>query len=943
MNTSLHIMHRFHRAMVVALVLAGVLAGRAGAASAETTEVCLNGEEWTFKPVRVPFFGYEQDAPGRWLPPQRSHQFIVDAISDPANDWTTRHRVRVPMAWSSATSDPGSRAVTGDFAFPYFWQYVHRGVYERDFTLPAGFAGRRIKLWFESVNFRCWVYVNDRLVRPDPAVDYSHENKLPFELDVTDYVEPGSSRNRLRIEVHDFTASFAGKFPDEDHPVTGGTYPLGDRCDYYNKDRSWRNIDSGLIGDVLLRAVPEVNVADIFVRPSVSDSRLTADITLRNEGAAPRTVRLRSRVTEWRGGRQVLAFASAPEITLEPGATTTVTVDQAWPQPHLWWPHDPFLHVLHVELEENGRPIGRRTERFGFREVKLVSSPDVDVRGFYLNGVRVRLLGESIEPTWKDGYTEGVGTSGLYLYNPEYWSMMLDEAKRLNISLLRTHRGMWLPRMFEIADEKGMLMIASSTINNGNHKGGNGTPANQRRAVRDMIRALRNHPSVVIWELANESPYDEIWADEARRHDQTRPFVATQTTPRNHPSPSLAAASGSYAMGLSGYEPNIYRRHHKNWVEKPMYIYEDNACYDQPTDAERLGAVQQGLTIFRGHRSSGYEIVDTFYTWQKVYGQPERPDERWLKLSWRPEEVTARGYRPDFARLPLLDPWTDRTAPRIIRPLRGQADELDAFWQRSYSPIAVFDRDYDERLDIVANPYVAALKSERVLTVHNDDLTDLSTRIHVAWTVATADGATEISRGDFTLTVPLGGVREHPVALGFGAHDAVRVTYSAIKSGRERFQETISLRAGAAPRPAPDAAPSASALASLVMPAVGPGVESKGYRESVLAGSVGAKVLLAEQVRPGDFVQFNPRVENAGDYLVFLHVPPGAKGTLEVEIRHDTLNATVTVDQAKGGWVPLTASPVHLEAGALQNSVRIGSKGSAQRVNVDSLKLVRMK
>jgi hypothetical protein len=199
-------------------------------------------------------------------------------------------------------------------------------------------------------------------------------------------------------------------------------------------------------------------------------------------------------------------------------------------------------------------------------------------RGFYLTGVRVRLFGESVEPTWKDGYTEGVGTSGVYLYNPEYWSAMVAEAERLNLTVLRSHRGMAIKRMFEIADEMGMMMIAESTISDGNHGGANGALANQRRAIRDMIVNLRNHPSVVIWSLANESPYNEAWAGEARLHDATRPYVATQTEPRNHPSPSLAATTGSYAMGLSGYEPGIYHRHDGDRAQKPMYVYEDNGA-----------------------------------------------------------------------------------------------------------------------------------------------------------------------------------------------------------------------------------------------------------------------------------------------------------------------------------------------------------------------------
>lgn len=933
-------MKKYHRWLWLGLALVG---GSGVSLAAEPSpaaeEICLNGDGWTFQPVKLPFYGYELDAPDRWLPVQRSHRFIVDALSDLANDWTRRQPVRVPMAWSSATSEPGSREVAGDFAFPYFWQYVHQGVYEREFSVPAAGAGRRIKLRFESVNFRCWVYVNDTLVRGDEAGDFTHENKHPFEIDITDRVQAPSTGNRLRIVVHDFTASFEGKFPDEDHPLTGGTYPLGDRCDYYNKDRGWRNIDNGIIGDVMLRMIPPVNVKEVFIRTSVQAGTIEADVTLRNEGPVERTLRVATHVAEWKSAREVLTFSDAPVVTLPPGGVRTLTLRQAWPQPRLWWPHDPFLYRLRVDLDEGAQRVCSDEERFGFREVRMELSEDADRRGFYLNGIRVRLFGESVEPTWKDGYTEGVGTSGLYLYNPEYWSALLDEAKRLNLTVVRTHRGMWLERMFEIADEKGMMMIASSTINNGNHKGGNGTLANQRRAVRDMVTSLRNHPSVVIWELANECPFREEWADEARRHDPTRPLVATQTVPRNHPSPSLAAASGSYAMGLSGYAPNIYQRHHKNWVKKPMYIYEDNACYDQPTNAERLGAVQKGLTIFRGHRSSGYELINTFYTWQKVYGQPRLPAEKLLKIDWQAGETETRGYRPDFARMPLLDPWTDRARPRIIRPLTDYVDSPDAFWRRTFSPVAVFDRDYDQRLDIEANPYVAPLQAARVLTVHNDDLTDLSIEIHVAWTVATFDGGTVLSTGAFDLPVPLGGIRQRPITLDLGQSDAVRVTYRATKSGRERFSETIFLRVGGAEAPSA-AVPTSTATGVIVMHALDAGVTSKGYHRAKVPGQAGPGVLLAEPVGASAYVQFNPVVTAEGDYDVLLHVPPGLNGTQGVEILHDTLNTTVMIDLARSGWVKLTAAPVHMHAGALQNAVRIGRGGTTRRSVVDALKLV---
>lgn len=906
-------------------------------------EICLNGDQWTFQPEKLPFYGYELDAPGRWLPSQRSHQFIVDAISDPTNDWKHPRPVRVPMAWSSATSDPGTRAASGDFDFPSFWQYVHRGVYEREFSVPSSFHDRRIKLWFESVNFRCWVYVNGTLVPGGETTDVTHDNKHPFEIDITDLVLAPSEHNRIRVVVQDFTAALAGPFPNEDHPKTGIDYPVGDRCDYYNKDRGWRNIDSGLIGDVMLRAVPLVNVADVFIRTSVQHAAIKADLTLRNEDKVAHTFRVVAGVNEWKSGKASLSFDDTPLVTLAPREVKTITLRQSWAEPRLWWPHDPFLYLLNVDLETGERSVRVKTERFGFREVEMKVSEDVDQRGFYLNGVRTRLFGESVEPTWKDGYTEGVGTSGLYLYNPEYWSALIDEAKRLNMTVLRLHRGMWIKRMLEIADEKGLMLMAESTLNNGNHKGGDGTVANQRRAIGDMIVALRNHPSVVIWALANESPFQEEWADEAKLRDQTRPYVATQTVPRNHPSPSLAAASGSYAMGLFGYEPNIYHRHDAAWSRKPIYIYEDNAGYDQPGDRERVTAVQKGLTLFRGHRSSGYEIICTFYTWQKLYGQPQNPDEKYAALYWSSEEINARGYHPDFARMSLLDPWTDRSHLRIRHPLNDYPDPPEEFWQRSFSPVAVFDRNYDQRSDIAINPYIAPLETTRLLTVHNDDLIDFTTAIRVTWTVSAFDADKVISTGEFEIEVPLGGIRGQSIQLDAGANEAVRVTFRAFKSGQERFHETIYLRGHNTVETPAASIPQNVAGEIIQMNAVDPGVESEGYHRETIAGQVGPAVLVADSVTDSDYVQFNPLVTVEGDYDVYLHVPPGLQGTQSVEIRHDTLNTTVSVDLSAGGWIRLTVTPLTMSAGALQNVIRIGKTDTSIRSVVDALKLVRVK
>jgi hypothetical protein len=80
---------------------------------------------------------------------------------------------------------------------------------------------------------------------------------------------------------------------------------------------------------------------------------------------------------------------------------------------------------------------------------------------------------------------------------------------------------------------------------------------------------------------------------------------------------------------------------------------------------------------------------------------------------------------------------------------------------------------------------------------------------------------------------------------------------------------------------------------------------------------------------------------STGNYDVFVHVVPGQRGTLLVEVLHDTTNTTTTLELSKPGWIRLAPGPFHMKAGALQNAVKLGSKGTAKRAIVDALKLVR--
>lgn len=901
--------------------------------------VVLNGNEWTFRPIKIPFYGYELDADNRWKKSNQSHQFIIDAINDSLNSWSEKP-VRVPMSWSSALSDPGEKEVKGDYDYPYFWQYVHKGEYKKSFNLPETFSGKRIKLDFSSVNFACWVYVNGHLIKANGEdKPYTHLNKLPFTVDITDVVNVPSQENELKIVVHDFSYAFTGEFPNEDHPVEGINYPLGDRCDYYNKDRGWRNIDNGIIGDVVLRSVPAVNVDDIFIKTNVKESKITTEITVWNQSDKAKEIAVGGFVTNWKDGEMVFDLKSDKTVSLEPNEKRLIEINQKWNDPQLWWPYNPHLYNLNVTIDEEVI----HKERFGFRQVEIVESNDSTERGFYLNGVKVRLMGESLEPSWKDGYSEGVSGS-LFLYNPEYWSNLIDVSKQLNINALRTHRGMSVKRQFEIADEKGMMMIAESTINNGNHKGGFGTIENQRKSIRDLIKTHRNHPSIVFWSLANETPYQKEWEEEALRYDDTRPLTATQLSPRYYQSDNIVTAACAYSMGLNGYESDIYNRHDQFWKDKLLYVYEDNACYDEPLEYDRISSVQKGLSIFRGHRTTGYEMIFSFYTLQKLFGQPQDEKEKHFKINWSEEEIKQLGYRPDYALMPLLDPWTNPENARIINPIEGMHDNPMDFWKRTFSPIAVFDYEHDKRTDISAsaNPYIAHFSNKRTLIIHNDDMEDTSTQIEVKWTVKGFDNEQVISEGSFSIDVPLASVKKHEIDLDVRGNQKVRVIYEAFKSGKKRFEETIYL-SNNLKEEITKIEPEKMIKTELSINPLSKAVNQRGFLRKKVIGSKSREVLCSETPRLGDFVQFNPWITETAHYDLFIHVPRVTEGKHKVAIQHDTHNTEIYIDftDQKQGWLKLNNEPIKLQAGKFENNIKIMVSDTKTEVIIDALKLTK--
>ena len=237
----------------------------------------------------------------------------------------------------------------------------YRAWYRRSFDVPAFMAGKRLKLRFMAVKFDAKVYVNGKLAG-------SHFGGFaPFEVDVTDLVRRDGP-NELCVGVTGWVAACV-KVPPAFTPKqfeNPGVY-LPPESMIAPVGTGWGYLSAGIWQEVSLVARPEVSVTDVFVKTSVRRHRLTAEITVRNEGAAERIVELRNAIHDRTG---IVKTLPPRPVTVPPGRSQTVTLVEDWPDARLWSLDDPYLYQLRTTLFEAQRgPVDETATRFGFREV----------------------------------------------------------------------------------------------------------------------------------------------------------------------------------------------------------------------------------------------------------------------------------------------------------------------------------------------------------------------------------------------------------------------------------------------------------------------------------------------------------------------------------------------------------------------------------------------
>lgn len=359
--------------------------------------------------------------------------------------------------------------------------HIGDGWYRTSFQLPELAAGSRVLVIFEGAMSDPEVFVNGDKVG-EWGYGYAY-----FNLDITKAVKSGSD-NLLAVHL-------------SPKPLSSRWYP---GAGLYRKVR------------ILIQPANHFKLWETFVTtPYVSDEQAKVNIKTKVEGE---NLRLETEIKDAAG--KVVASGSSQTMF---GDEFELNIPVENPQ--LWSPESPVLYVAESKLyDENNQVVDEQSTRFGIRTISYKAG-----EGFKLNGEVRKFKGVCLH--------HDLGPLGAAV-NKAALRRQIQIMKDMGANAIRSAHNMPSFEQLELCDEMGMLFLAESFDEWKKPKVKNGYnrffDEYHEKDLVNLIRATRNHPSIVMWSSGNEVP--DQWGSEGvkrakmlqdifHREDPTRPVT----------------------------------------------------------------------------------------------------------------------------------------------------------------------------------------------------------------------------------------------------------------------------------------------------------------------------------------------------------------------------------------------------------------------------------
>ena len=354
--------------------------------------------------------------------------------------------ISVPSSWNQA--------------FPDMWSYEGFGWYRKTIEIPESWRGKRVVFVSDGANYRTVLFVNGE------KVGVHEGGYVAFSFPIHEQLRFGES-NTIAVVVDNLS--------------------LIDRCPTERHD--WWN-HGGLYRSVRLEVTDRVFVDDAVVVTSATSNppsvRVSAQI--RSEDDAGQEFRLTAQLTGSDGVLSASVFETFSLKDRRARVELVLPVENAL----LWSPHQPNLYDLRLDIceEETGRGRDSWSCRVGIRSIEV-------------DGARLLVNGDPFIVQGINRY-ENYADTGM-TPNDSALRRDIHLLKQMGANAVRCHYPN-SPGTYDLYDEAGLFSVCEVPLYQW------GRPGHSRKnleaakvQLEEMVRSLRNHPSVLMWSVSNET------------------------------------------------------------------------------------------------------------------------------------------------------------------------------------------------------------------------------------------------------------------------------------------------------------------------------------------------------------------------------------------------------------------------------------------------------
>jgi len=381
--------------------------------------------------------------------------------------WT---KIAVPSCWEQqgfGTYDYGVEFKPNDRIPVPLPPPEEKGLYRREFTVPAAWRGRVVRIVFDGVLTDTDLKINGASAGP------SHQGGFyQFTYDITDKLR-FDAPNLLEVTVAKHSANVS----------VNNAERIGD---YWNF--------GGIFRPVRLEALPAQFIDRVAI-DAKADGNFAANVFL--GGDLPARNEVVAQIKTLTGEK-----VGAPAAVAVPAGAKQVTVRTQMASPATWTAETPNLYRVEFTLRTVGSVAAGHVvaQRFGFRTIEVRAG-----EGIFLNGARVTFKG-----VCRHSFSPETGrTLSLALHREDIRLM-----KEANLNAVRMTHYPPDAEFLDLCDEAGLYVIDELSGWQMSYD----TPTG-KKLVAELIARDVNHPSVLFWDNGNEGGENVALDDEFAQHD----------------------------------------------------------------------------------------------------------------------------------------------------------------------------------------------------------------------------------------------------------------------------------------------------------------------------------------------------------------------------------------------------------------------------------------